>query len=58
MRVRYKLIKVLFNTGMEKEFVNADISSDTRGFFIRTESDYLFIPFYNILYVSMEGKED
>lgn len=56
MRVRYKLIKVLFNTGMEKKFVNADISPDTRGFYIRTESEYLFVPLYNTLYVSMEGK--
>lgn len=58
MRVRYKLIKVLFNTGMEKEFVNADITPDTRGYHIRVDSDYLFIPFYNVLYVSMEGKID
>lgn len=56
MKQKYRLIKVLFNTGMEKAFTNAVLSPDVRGLHIRTESEYLFVPLYNILYISMEGK--
>ena len=56
MRQKYRLIKVLFSTGMEKTFTNVVLSPDVRGFHIKTESEYLFVPLYNILYISMEGK--
>ena len=56
MRVKYKLIKILFSTGMEKTFTNAVLSPDIRGLHIKTESEYLFVPLYNMLYISMEGK--
>jgi len=58
MRRKFKLVKILFNTGMEKVINNATLTPDTRGYHIKTEDDqYLFIPLYNILYISMEGEE-
>lgn len=57
MRTKYKLVKILFNTGLEIEFQNAIVTPDFRVIYITTsDGKSLIIPIYNVLYISKEGE--